>query len=981
MNKTILLLVGILLIFTTSIKSQNFSSVLQEQSEYYKNQGISAEEYYQINRTETIYENRNPNLCQLNKMVFGWHPYWQNGFESNYDWNLISDFCYFSYELDAATGDATTTHSFETISVVDDALASGTNVHLCVTMFSNHATFLESATAKQHLIDNLITLIGDRSAQGVNIDFESVPSAQRTNLTNFMIDLSQQMHTALPGSIVSIDLPAVDWNSTFEVGAMSSYVDYFMIMGYDYYWSGSAQAGPHSPLYTFDNGYDYNLSKSISFYTHAGAPSQKLVMGIPYYGREWPTENSSIPSNTTAYGTTITYKSVKANSSGHYGTRLWDDNSKTPYYVYYDTEWNQCFSDDEGSLKIRYDMVYYRDLAGIGIWALGYDNGYTELWDAIEEKLSDCRIVACSDTIYDMGGANHNYYNNEDYTFTIAPDNAVGLTLIFLEFELENTYDTLWIYDGLNVNASEIGNYTYTNSPSLITASEGSLTLKFHSDGATNAPGYKAVWQCVIDNEVPVTSIQTIDNWQTQDFLVDFTDTDNEAVENSFYQIVENDGVVLTSNSNLGILYEDFINIDAWTLQDGIWNTSAGEFIQTDENLSNTNTYVSLIQDNNSSYLYHWQMKISGSGTNRRAGIHFFSDDATQDQRGNSYMVYFRVDQNKCQLYKAINNTIELETNDTCVVDVDTWYDYKILFNPLIGRIRVYQDNRLVSEWTDNTSLSSGLFLSLRTGNSNVSYSNFRVYKSRTNQITATLGNASDKAIRVQNSNPMTAACQIKSIIKDVNDNFSTVASEAVNIDWTAPSYISEINDGNSTDIDTSYTNTSLESNWSASFDVNSGVAKYWYAIGTAQGASDILDWTDNLDNLNFNESLSLNYGQQYYVSVKVENGAGLWSNIISSDGVLILDESLNIDELKDNKSFVIYPNPAMDFVIISGYSEQSKESQTNTLEIYNLQGQLLKQIVISYTVESSFKIQVRDLEKGIYIVKIGDEKQILIIK
>ena len=150
----------------------------------------------------------------------------------------------------------------------------------------------------------------DRSAHGVNIDFEAVSSSQKSNLTSFMIDLSEQMHAAIPGSKVSIDLPAVDWSSTFDVGAMASYVDYFMIMGYDYYWGGSSEAGPHSPLYTFDDAYDYNLAKTISAYTHAGAPEAQLVLGIPYYGREWATVDNSIPSSTTASGTTITYKSV-----------------------------------------------------------------------------------------------------------------------------------------------------------------------------------------------------------------------------------------------------------------------------------------------------------------------------------------------------------------------------------------------------------------------------------------------------------------------------------------------------------------------------------------------------------------------------------------------------------------------------------------------------------------------------------------------
>lgn len=133
------LLIGLVLL-SSSLFSQTFNSVLQEELDYYNQKGILAEDYYSVNQPSAMNRSANSN-CQLNKMVFGWHPYWQNGLETNYDWNLISDFCYFSYELDASTGNASTTHSFETVSVIDDALSSGTKVHLCVTLFSSHATF------------------------------------------------------------------------------------------------------------------------------------------------------------------------------------------------------------------------------------------------------------------------------------------------------------------------------------------------------------------------------------------------------------------------------------------------------------------------------------------------------------------------------------------------------------------------------------------------------------------------------------------------------------------------------------------------------------------------------------------------------------------------------------------------------------------------------------------------------------------------
>jgi len=85
---------------------------------------------------------------------------------------------------------------------------------------------------------------------------------------------------------------------------------------------------------------------------------------------------------------------------------------------------------------------------------------------------------------------------------------------------------------------------------------------------------------------------------------------------------------------------------------------------------------------------------------------------------------------------------------------------------------------------------------------------------------------------------------------------------------------------------------------------------------------------------------------------------------------------SVAVPELAPENKIEIYPNPAKNFIVIAS---EAWQSQANTVELYNLQGQLLKQIVISNKAETSLKIIIRDLEKGIYFVKIGTDIQKLI--
>lgn len=96
---------------------------------------------------------------------------------------------------------------------------------------------------------------------------------------------------------------------------------------------------------------------------------------------------------------------------------------------------------------------------------------------------------------YDSGGASSNYNDDERLLWTIAPPGATNVTLTFSSFNVENTWDYMYVYDGADVWAPLIGYYTGATNPGTLVANSGTMTIEFRSDCSTTAPGWNATWQ------------------------------------------------------------------------------------------------------------------------------------------------------------------------------------------------------------------------------------------------------------------------------------------------------------------------------------------------------------------------------------------------------------------------------------------------------------------------------------------------------
>ncbi|MFH1958452.1 MAG: MBL fold metallo-hydrolase [bacterium] len=126
-------------------------------------------------------------------------------------------------------------------------------------------------------------------------------------------------------------------------------------------------------------------------------------------------------------------------------------------------------------------------------------------------------------------------------------------------------------------------------------------------------------------------------------------------------------------------------------------------------------------------------------------------------------------------------------------------------------------------------------------------------------------------------------------IVESEAETLSDVSNYRTQIDVTSPSAITVVNDGTGEDIGWAGSSTTLSANWTISVDTLSGIAAYWYAIGTSSSTADILNWESAGDTTTVTKpGLPLIDGEIYYFLVKAENGAGLFSPAAASAGQIV---------------------------------------------------------------------------------------------
>ena len=132
---------------------------------------------------------------------------------------------------------------------------------------------------------------------------------------------------------------------------------------------------------------------------------------------------------------------------------------------------------------------------------------------------STINLTGCYALLYDSGGPDGNYGNNENYRVTICVPGGYPMK-ISVTMNTENPdFDYMYIYEGTGTSgtpiASRIGGSSYTNQ---YTVNSSCATFVWHSDGSWNRAGFEIEIRCDICQDYTVAIVTDAQHDENESF-------------------------------------------------------------------------------------------------------------------------------------------------------------------------------------------------------------------------------------------------------------------------------------------------------------------------------------------------------------------------------------------------------------------------------------------------------------------------------
>ncbi len=219
---------------------------------------------------------------------------------------------------------------------------------------------------RQILIKNLMSEITDYGIDGINLDFELVPSEAVPHYVEFIRELSIECRKA--GIVLSVDNYPPQGGNDYNLKEQGICADYVVIMSYDEHWGSGGVAGSVASIGFVEQAIQMVLSD---------VSADKIINGIPFYTRVWKSKGGDVTSEALGMG------QAKDFIAKYDVSTVWDEETCQNYG---EKEMNgtlyQIWLEDEESIGTKLNIMKKYGVAGVAEWQLGMED--KAIWSTID---------------------------------------------------------------------------------------------------------------------------------------------------------------------------------------------------------------------------------------------------------------------------------------------------------------------------------------------------------------------------------------------------------------------------------------------------------------------------------------------------------------------------------------------------------------------------------------------------------------------
>jgi len=231
-------------------------------------------------------------------------------------------------------------------------------------VFSNELVnvLVNDAQAQENLIQNLIDVTQEKGYAGVDIDFEYILAEDREAYIRFVQNITARMNEI--GKTVSVALAPK--TSVDQKGLLYEGVDY----------NALGEAANSVLAMTYEWGYTYgppmavapiNKVREVIDFAVSQIPTDKIDMGVPNYGYDWPLPYVKGETAARTIGNIQALDIAKSNNA----EIQFDELAQSPFFRYtLEGIEHEVWFEDVRSIQAKLNLVIEKDLRGVGYWQL-----------------------------------------------------------------------------------------------------------------------------------------------------------------------------------------------------------------------------------------------------------------------------------------------------------------------------------------------------------------------------------------------------------------------------------------------------------------------------------------------------------------------------------------------------------------------------------------------------------------------------------